>query len=519
MSDPSQSYFSHPSANGWMPPGSFPIPQNNNQPMMQQPPYQVGYPMQPMWPQGMMPSYGMQPLPTAYPSLQPGAYPGSYYVPPTQYVPNQPSMRPSYSSSKSLVPANTKQGPSQVATGQLVPFQDKDISVYKAKEDMRSLEGEIARYKSENSSLKMKLSRTEENLKKLNEEIEGLKAQFQAAHYRGPKSGAPKISREERERIQADLKGAEERNDRLRQEVVHLRVKINKMKNLVPLDVSEAQKALESLEQKFDVLERRLLKSKQNSSSGARQFAVEQIINMNQLGEISGALRGLRMIAESSLMATKERDGSFIGERESLQEILSHLSSLDVRVTELVSFISNLLKGTLESLGLRSNDLPSLSGIQNISTDFAGNNKTVEVSPNLQRRTRSLSDGRSYSDDYGLVKGEDEISSSPKQSSKVNMSNANSTVEHSGSSLSSLSNMAKQPGQSQAVSEGSWNQLNTTFTSPNRPTASVSPTLKKTSSTVMESKQTAGSSNTVVEDVTSDLVDLSDLDISEQKKK
>lgn len=103
------------------------------------------------------------------------------------------------------------------------------------------------------------------------------------------------------------MKGAEERNDRLRQEVVHLRVKINKMKNLVPLDVSETQKTLESLEQKFDSLETRLLKSKQSSSGGAHQFAVEQIINMNQLGEISGALRGLRMITESSLMVSSRK--------------------------------------------------------------------------------------------------------------------------------------------------------------------------------------------------------------------
>jgi septal ring factor EnvC (AmiA/AmiB activator) len=110
-----------------------------------------------------------------------------------------------------------------------------------------------------------------------------------------------KMTREEKERVQTDLKSAEERNERLRREVVHLRVKINKMKNLVPLDVSETQKALESLEQKFDVLERRLLKSSQGGNRGARKFAVEQIINMNQLGEISGALRGLRMIAESSL--------------------------------------------------------------------------------------------------------------------------------------------------------------------------------------------------------------------------
>ncbi|GJD07839.1 hypothetical protein Gasu2_21700 [Galdieria sulphuraria] len=226
MSDPSQRYFSHPSANGWMPPGSFPAPQNTNQPsVQQQPPYYAGYPMQPMWPPGMVPSYGMQPPPTAYSSMQPGMFAGPYYMPTTPYVPNQPSMRPSYSSSKSLVPANTQQGPSQSATGQLVPFQDKDVAVYKAKEDMKSLEGEIARYKSENSSLKMKLSRTEENLKKLNEEIESLKTQFQAAHYRGPKDGAPRISREERERFQADLKGAEERNDRLRQEMYRKHIK------------------------------------------------------------------------------------------------------------------------------------------------------------------------------------------------------------------------------------------------------------------------------------------------------
>ncbi|KAK4527040.1 hypothetical protein GAYE_SCF34G4961 [Galdieria yellowstonensis] len=515
MSDPSQRYFSHPSASGWMPPGSFPTPQNNNLPMVPQPPYQAGYPMQPpMWPPGMAPAYGMQQTPSAYTSVQPGMYPGTYYMPPTHYMSNQPSMRPSYSSSKSLVPANAQQGPSQAGTGQLVPFQDKDFAVHKAKEDMKSLEGEIARYKSENSSLKMKLSRTEENLKKLNEEIESLKNQFNAAHYRGPKDGASKMTREEKERVQTDLKSAEERNERLRREVVHLRVKINKMKNLVPLDVSETQKALESLEQKFDVLERRLLKSSQGGNRGARKFAVEQIINMNQLGEISGALRGLRMIAESSLTATKERDGSVFGQRENLQEILSHLSSLDVRVAELVSYISNQLKVTLESLGLQSNNLPSLSNIQNISTEFVGN-KSVEASPNLQRRTRSLSDGRSYSDDYGLVKGEDEVPTSPSHSYRGNVSNANTTVEHSGSSLSSLSNLAKQAGYSQTTSEGSWNQLNTAVASQSRPATAVSPTLKKTSSNSVETKQT----NTVVEDVTSDLVDLSDLDISEQKKK
>lgn len=196
---------------------------------------------------------------------------------------------------------------------------------------------------------------------------------------------------------------------------------------------------------------------------------------------------------------------------------MSHLSSLDVRVAELVSFVSNQLKATLESLGIRSDGLPSLSGIQNISTEFGGS-KTVEASPNLQRRTRSLSDGRSYSDDYGLVKGEDEASTSPKQSSRMNVSNANSRVEHSGSSLSSLSNMAKQLSQSQVTSEGSWNQLNMAATSPNRPTTTVSPTLKTTTSSA-EIKQTSTASSTVVEDVTSDLVDLSDLDISEQKKK
>jgi hypothetical protein len=48
-------------------------------------------------------------------------------------------MRPSYSSSKSLVPANAQQGPSQAGTGQLVPFQDKDFAVHKAKEDMKSM--------------------------------------------------------------------------------------------------------------------------------------------------------------------------------------------------------------------------------------------------------------------------------------------------------------------------------------------------------------------------------------------
>jgi hypothetical protein len=190
------------------------------------------------------------------------------------------------------------------------------------------------------------------------------------------------------------------------------------------------------------------------------------------------------------------------------------LSSLDVRVAELVSYISNQLKVTLESLGLQSNNLPSLSNIQNISTEFVGN-KSVEASPNLQRRTRSLSDGRSYSDDYGLVKGEDEVPTSPSHSYRGNVSNANTTVEHSGSSLSSLSNLAKQAGYSQTTSEGSWNQLNTAVASQSRPATAVSPTLKKTSSNSVETKQT----NTVVEDVTSDLVDLSDLDISEQKKK
>lgn len=139
MSDPSQRYFSHPAANSWLPPTSFAPPQNSAQPMMQQPPYQGGYPMQPMWPPGVMPSYGMQPPPTAYSSLQPGMYPGPYFMPPTQYIPNQPSMRPSYSNSKSLVPANAQQGPSQSVTGQLVPFQDKEATVYKAKEDMKSM--------------------------------------------------------------------------------------------------------------------------------------------------------------------------------------------------------------------------------------------------------------------------------------------------------------------------------------------------------------------------------------------
>eukprot|EP00871_Galdieria_phlegrea_P001882 jgi/Galph1/2695/GphlegSOOS_G1336.1 len=511
MTDPYQRfYYSQASTHSGMPPGNPIMPPQGNIPMVYQPAYPPGYAVQPGFPPGMAPTYGMPPQAAAYSSLPPNMYSSQYFAPPMQYYPGGTSMRPNYSTSKSLVPAQGQQGPTVPQAGQLVPYQDKDVAVHKAKEDMKSLEGEIARYKSENSSLRMKVTRTEENLKKINEEIESLKTQFSAAHSKGPRSGVATMSKEEKEFYETSLKGAEERNERLRQEVVRA------------LDMTETQKALESLEQKFDVLERRLI-SKNKQNTGDRHSAIEQLSNMNQLGEISGALRGLRLISESSLKVSKERDGTTFGQREELQEIMSHLSSLEVRVAELVSFVSNQLKASLEAMGVRSTDLPSLSGVQNISAGYAGG-KTVEMSPNLQRRTRSISDSRKYSDDYGLKKDSEDRPSSPRQSPRGITGDGTVSLEHSSSSLSGMaSSSVKQSSLGfSSPTEGSGNQLPSSVKTEQaapRQFTSTSPNLRRAMSPSMEAKQASLPQTTLVEDVTSDLVDLGDLDISEQKKK